>query len=83
MSPLLYGLSEDECDAPVGYMLQAMFEQKEAAYLAAQAAYGEIDASGVTIDCDATIVADGEVVIWTSDAAREIVRRVDKRSVLQ
>jgi hypothetical protein len=37
----------------------------------------------ITIACDPDIDGDGKVVIWTSDLAEEVVRRVDKRSILQ
>ncbi|GHU31385.1 hypothetical protein AGMMS50256_19770 [Betaproteobacteria bacterium] len=77
-------LTAYECEAPAYEMLWALYQQREAAYQAAQEQYEKIsDMSVDTITCNSTVNGDGNVVIWTSDAAKEIVRRVDKRSVLQ
>jgi predicted nucleic acid-binding Zn-ribbon protein len=77
-------LPVEECDAPAGYMLQVELIRRQMDVEKAQEAYNEIAAQSISsVDCDSDVGGTGQVVIWTSDGAREVVRRVDKRSVLQ
>ncbi|GHU13388.1 hypothetical protein FACS189441_0760 [Betaproteobacteria bacterium] len=73
------------CEAPAGYTLEKLYLEKEAIYEQTKEAYASLpDASALfpTISCTAG-GGDGTVVILSSDRAKEVVRRVDKRSVLQ
>jgi hypothetical protein len=74
-------LTAYECDASAYETLWSLYEKKKEAYLAAKDAYESFPDAPV-IDC-AMEGGDGKVTIWTTGAAREVLRRVDKRSVLQ
>ncbi|GHT95552.1 hypothetical protein AGMMS49545_18710 [Betaproteobacteria bacterium] len=73
------------CEAPAGYTLEKLYLEKKAIYEQTNEAYASLpDASALfpTISCAAG-TGGGMVVILSSDHAKEVVRRVDKRSVLQ
>ncbi|MDR2112103.1 MAG: hypothetical protein LBQ62_03215, partial [Candidatus Accumulibacter sp.] len=76
------GVNEGQCESYHWYIKWGQYALKKEKYDEAKKAYDKASEPLPSFDC-AMGVGDGKVVIWTSEAAGEIVRRVDKRSLLQ
>jgi hypothetical protein len=78
------------CDRPAYNFLYDRYHLAERGYQEAKARFDEIDAKeepqptfGEGEECTLIGDVDGLVEIWPPDDAKEVLRRVDKRSVLQ
>jgi hypothetical protein len=76
------GASDGFCEEPHHYALWLDYQRKKEFYKEAKKTYCNLPEVS-SQPCDGVITGTGVIKIWRDDAAEEVLRRVDKRGVLQ